>query len=91
MDTFLIILGLLGLGVILVSAYVFTVAARTYVSDQQPEDWADEADAPTQSDFVDRATEARRQQTEVQAFPITVDGEVIEQDRRGGPDRRESA
>jgi hypothetical protein len=37
MDTMLIILGTVGVTAILLSAYIFTVAARTYVSEQEAE------------------------------------------------------
>ena len=35
MDVVLIILGILGFGAIIISAYIFTVAARNYVSEDQ--------------------------------------------------------
>ena len=87
MDTVLIIIGVIGFGIVLVAVYVFTVAARNYVSEQppdQPAAPADDASAPR----VDRAERMRREQTEVQSFPITIDGEVIDSDRRDLPDRR---
>jgi len=83
MDVVLIILGVLGLGAIVISAYVFTVAARNYVSDdhnhQQP--------AAGATGLVKRSPVDRRSNRPIQ-FPLSVNGELIPEDRRQQPDRR---
>lgn len=83
MNTVLLILGVLGFGAIVISAYVFTVAARNYVSD----DLGAEDSPPLAGNYILRAQNDRRQ---VQAgpFPITVDGITIVEDRRKLSDRR---
>lgn len=88
MNTVLLILGILGVGAILIAAYVFTVAARNYVSD---------ADSPLEiiEDeggkrlYVVRSSHDRRQFTGKTQFPLTLPtGEVIAFDRRSQNDRR---
>ena len=56
MDAVLIILGIMGVGAIVVSAYVFTVAARNYVSD----DHKRYRHGPNPADFVERSPVDRR-------------------------------
>jgi hypothetical protein len=86
MDAVLIILGVLGFGAIVISTYVFTVAARTYVSDdhRKPRRHTDRA-APSQ--YVARNSTDRRNGRPV-TFPLTVNGILIASDRRSVPDRR---
>ena len=86
MDTVLIIIGVLGLGAMVIAAYVFTVAARNYVSDSSERGLPPTADAI--SALIERSEFDRRQQEAVQSFPITVNGVEIENDRRQLPDRR---
>ena len=85
MDVILITLGVLGFGAILISAYVFTVAARNYVSDdhlnQKPES------NTASNDLAERNPQDRRSNQPVQ-FPLTVQGALITEDRRQLPDRR---
>jgi hypothetical protein len=76
MDLILIVLGLLGLAAILVASYVFVVAARAYVSDD-PRDRDGTA-------WIERNKGDRRSGNPVQ-FPMTVNGLLIEADRRMGP------
>ncbi len=83
MDAVLIILGIMGLGAIVVSAYVFTVAARNYVS----EDHRRYTLGRNPVDFVERSTVDRRSGRPV-TFPLTVNGILIARDRRVLPDRR---
>ncbi len=89
MDVVLIILGILGFGAIVISAYVFTVAARNYVSDEtdlgtgEPED-------PARDGFVSRSGRDRRRRVAVQ-FPIAVNSVVITRERRQIPERRSAA
>lgn len=82
MDTVLLIIGIFGLGIVLVSAYVFTVAARTYVSDDRmaPNGVHARPQAP-------RSERDRRRGDPVK-FPLIVNGVVIHEDRRRQPDRR---
>ena len=85
MDTVLLVLGILGFGAIVVAAYVFTVAARNYVSDH--DDATKTAASSSDRIFIERNQRSRRQHGQV-VFPITVNGVVIPQDRRKAPDRR---
>lgn len=86
MNTVLLILGVLGLGAVIISAYVFTVAARNYVSDDVQ---GDENTSPTSlsSKYILRGQSDRRQLSMV-SFPITVNGITIDEDRRKLSDRR---
>ena len=89
MDVILITLGIMGLGAIVISAYVFMVAARNYVSDEHiairgnPEE-------PTPRPLVDRSPTDRRTGRTV-TFPLAVNGILISQDRRIVSDRRAAA
>jgi len=78
-DVILIILGVLGIGAILIAAYVFTVAARNYVSEEE--------ELRNGRVMVQRSHTDRRSGQTVQ-FPLTVNGVVIHEDRRKIPDRR---
>ena len=87
MDTVLLIFGVLGLGAMVIAAYVFTVSARNYVSEDRSRGSRNaEADSPS-SNHIMRSEFDRRQQ-KPQSFPITVNGVLIEDDRRTFPDRR---
>jgi hypothetical protein len=89
MDVVLVILGVLGFGAIVIAAYVFTVAARNYVSEDDLS-----GDRPpgreTTDRFVQRQPGDRRRGIPV-TFPITVKGVRIARDRRVRPDRRRAA
>jgi hypothetical protein len=86
MDVILIILGLSGLGAVVVSTYVFTVAARTYVSDDHEQLRRSSADKQPREQ-VERKPGDRRSGRPV-AFPLTVNSILIANDRRILPDRR---
>jgi hypothetical protein len=86
MDVVLIILGVLGLGAIVTSAYVFTVAARNYVSDDDRRDRQSTGEVALHS-LVARNPSDRRSGRPV-AFPLTVNGLLIANDRRTLADRR---
>jgi len=88
MDLVLIILGILGFGAIVISAYVFTVAARNYVSDEA--DLGSEPQSPARDGFVMRTGRDRRRGVAVQ-FPLTVNNVVLTRDRRQIPERRSAA
>lgn len=81
MNTALIIVGAMGFGAILVSVYVFLVAARNYVSRDGRPGRRDSAY------FVNRASADRRAAQTV-SFPLNLNGILIEEDRRSGRERR---
>lgn len=89
MDVILIILGVLGVGAIIISAYVFMVAARTYVSDEDAPYRDDSGDSSGRR-FVERSPADRRKGKPV-TFPLAVNGILIAKDRRTVPDRRAAA
>ena len=89
MDMVLIVLGVLGLGAIIISAYVFTVAARNYVSADEMRQ-RNHRVTTNGKPWVARSGKDRRSGKPVQ-FPLTVNGIVIPQDRRHLPDRRQAA
>jgi hypothetical protein len=91
MDTVLIILGVLGLGAMVIAAYVFTAAARKYVSNNNHQDRRGGAVPSENPPQISRSGTDRRQQALVQPFPITVNGVLVEEDRRHTPDRRLAA
>ena len=86
MDVLLIMLGVLGFGAVVISTYVFTVAARTYVSDDHIRYRHASPQLP-RSRVVVRNPVDRRSNRPV-TFPLTVNGILIAEDRRKLPDRR---
>ena len=89
MEIVLIVLGILGFGAIVIAAYVFTVAARNYVSDDTNVPHG-ESTAARREGFVTRDPKDRRRGVPVE-FPLTVNSVVITRDRRESPDRRAAA
>jgi hypothetical protein len=89
MDAVLVTLGVLGLGAIIISAYVFTVAARNYVSDDHSSKRNQPDGEPVP--FVDKRSGTDRRQADPVAFPLKLHGRLILEDRRVNPDRREAA
>ncbi|MCB1662762.1 MAG: hypothetical protein H6995_04160 [Pseudomonadales bacterium] len=88
MNTVLLILGILGIGAILIAAYVFTVAARNYISDSNSSLEVVEDEGQKRL-YVVRTHHDRRQFTGNTKFPITLPtGEVVRFDRRSATDRR---
>ena len=87
MDTVLIVLLVIGFAAVVIAAYVFTVAARHYVSENDPEGNG----APQVQAFgknrVSRNPVDRRSGRPV-TFPLNVNGVMIPEDRRKGGDRR---
>ena len=83
MDAILTLVGVLGLGALIISVYIFAVAARRFVSDDDYEELV------RRDDWVTRSGSDRRQNARPVLFPITVDGELITEDRRQGGDRRQ--
>jgi hypothetical protein len=90
MDTVLIVLGVLGLGAIVISAYVFMVAARNYVSAENDVNRRPNKTNSSGKPRVMRASRDRRSGRPVQ-FPLTVNGIVVPEERRHTPDRRRAA
>ncbi|MCR9105093.1 MAG: hypothetical protein NXI15_07375 [Gammaproteobacteria bacterium] len=86
MDVILITLGVLGLGAIVFSAWVFMVAARNYVSDE-PSYQRRASGRRGPHHYIDRAASDRRS-GQPATFPLMVNGILIERDRRVLPDRR---
>lgn len=84
MDTILIVLGVIGLCAVVVSAYVFTVAARHYVSDDEFEL---SGEKPGDKELTPRSPVDRRRGLPVN-FPLQVNGDLIPRDRRQIPERR---
>ncbi|MEM9253865.1 MAG: hypothetical protein AAGA91_00375 [Pseudomonadota bacterium] len=88
MDAILVAIGVLGIGAIVVSAWVFMVAARNYVSEDNGRLRRREDGSPAR-DLIERSTSDRRSGHPV-SFPLMVNGILIEKDRRVLPDRRSS-
>ena len=89
MEIVLIVLGILGFGAIVIAAYVFTVAARNYVSVDTPHPHSESTPQHRQG-FVLRDPKDRRRDPRTD-FPLTVNSVVINRDRRVLPDRRAAA
>ncbi|MHA7816415.1 MAG: hypothetical protein ACX93N_08065 [Pseudohaliea sp.] len=81
MDTILTLVSVLGLGALIISVYIFAVAARRFVTE---DDYGSEA---SRDEWVERSGRDRRQNTGPVLFPITVNGELITEDRRRGERR----
>lgn len=90
MDTVLLIIGLLGLGTMMVAAYVFTVSARNYVSEDTVVEPINSEVGPASAERIMRS-EFDRRKNSATSFPITVNGVLIEDDRRTFPERRFAA
>lgn len=88
MDVVLIILGVLGFGAIVISTYVFTVAARTYVSDDYRQTRKTTFDAQSRRLVVRDPVDRRGGR--VVTFPLTVNGLLIANDRRSTGERRQA-
>lgn len=87
METVLITLGIIGFGAIVIAAYVFTVAARTYVSTED-QHFQDQRAATREEDFVTRAPVDRRRNSVQPQFPMIINSVVVPRDRRRTPERR---
>ncbi|MEM1142054.1 MAG: hypothetical protein AAGI88_05660 [Pseudomonadota bacterium] len=83
MDAVLTGISILGLGALLISVYVFAAAARRFVSGSATYE-------PGQRiHHAPRSLTDRRQNTRPVVFPITINGELIDAERRSGIDRRQ--
>ena len=81
MDTILTLVSILGLGALIISVYIFAMAARRFVTED------DYASSAANDDWVERSGQDRRQNTRPVLFPITINGELITEDRRKGERR----
>ncbi len=92
MNTVLLILLVMGAIAIGTAAYVFTVAARNYVStDDQPSLPSAEGSTRPADYHVVRSVPERRRSGQDATFPMVVDGILVKKDRRSGRERRGSA
>ena len=89
MDVVLVILGVLGFSAIVISTYVFTVAARNYVSDDQDK-YRKMRKRAARNELIKRSPFDRRSGQPAE-FPLTVNGLLITHDRRHTSDRRKAA
>jgi hypothetical protein len=85
MDTVLIILGVLGVGAIVIATYVFTVAARNYVSDD--ENGVQNHNHSQSGKVLIKRNPVDRRSGQPVTFPLVVKGVRISHDRRHLPDR----
>ncbi len=85
MDTILLILGVLGFGAIVISIYVFMVAARNYVSNTREHEKLD--GISVEKGFIERSLSDRRRNSRLD-FPMTVNGMLIPMERRSTLERR---
>lgn len=104
MDTLLAVIAFLGLGALLIAAFVFASAARRYVGgtsaheqtleqqevevDSQGYREAAAPDPPRRRRWNRRSSYDRRRNTGPVSFPIMIDGQLIAADRRRGERRR---
>ncbi len=89
MNTVLLVLGVLGVGAILLAAYVFTVAARNYVSESGHSSRDKTDKEANQRLYIIRSNNDRRNEERKIEFPLTLQsGQIIKQDRRSSLDRR---
>ena len=86
MEALLTLVGILGLGALLISVYVFAVAARKFVSDDEKRKPQFTNASASNDQWIPRG-EDRRQNRKAVQFPIRVNGELVLHDRRKG-DRR---
>ena len=91
MDIVLIILGVLGVGAIAISAYVFTVAARNYVSEDHKKRRLTPKSSLARSRMLIPRGEKDRRSGKPVTFPLIVNGALIAKERRHQPDRRRAA
>lgn len=84
MNALLVVIAVLGLSALIISAYIFSVAARSFVSEE-----AINTDQELGArDLFPRRSSDRRKAPSPVSFPIALNGVVIPVDRRKKPDRR---
>ena len=77
MDVLLALIAVLGFTALILSVYIFSVAARSFVSDK-----VDRGDAHHAKVLMPRRIHDRRKAPPVTLFPIVINGVVIPVDRR---------
>lgn len=87
MEAILTLVGVLGLGALLISVYVFAVAARKFVSDEQKNVRQLSSQSASNDSWIPRDCQDRRQSRTRVQFPLRVEGQLVLHDRRKG-DRR---
>lgn len=87
MEAILTFVGVLGLGALLISVYVFAVAARNFVSEDESRRVQYASNRGGSSGWIPRSREDRRQNRKPVEFPIRVNGELVLHDRRRGERR----
>jgi hypothetical protein len=87
MDAVLATLGIMGFGAVAISTYVFLVAARNYVSDDNRPSRENSSEPSQPHQLVARKPTDRRGGRPV-TFPLAVNGILIASDRRTLLDRR---
>lgn len=87
MEAILTLVGVLGLGALLISVYVFAVAARKFVSDEQKNVRQLSSQSASNDSWIPRDCSDRRQNLSRVQFPLRVEGQLVLHDRRKG-DRR---
>ena len=90
METLLAVIGILGLGALLIAAWVFVRAARRYVTGEEANarNEAMNSDLSPYRDWTSRDRSDRRQTRSTPDFPMIVDGETVARERRVARDRR---
>jgi hypothetical protein len=94
MDTVLTVIGILGLGALIIAAWVFVSAAKRYVTgeDLREEMEAMKSDLSPYKHWVDRSRKDRRKDdSDSVHFPLNINGMLIKEDRRQHSDRRRAA
>jgi|SRR5690625_1897529 len=84
MNVLLAVIAVLGLITLILSVYIFAIAARSFVSGDHPEP----TDRLHTRALVPRDRTDRRKASPAVLFPIVINGVVIPVDRRKGLDRR---
>ena len=88
MEIVLITLGIIGFGAIVIAAYVFTVAARTYVSAEDQLFRDQRAASSSGEELVTRNPVDRRKNSVQPQFPMIINSVVVPRDRRRASERR---
>lgn len=83
MNVLLAVIAVLGITALILSVYIFAVAARSFVSDK-----VDVKDGHYSEGLIPRRINDRRKSPPAALFPLIINGVVIPVDRRKHPDRR---
>ena len=94
MNILLTVIGILGLGALLISTWIFAAAARRYVTGESRREKRAALDSdlsPYRRPWIERSPQDRRSSDAPVSFPLQIDDLRIEVDRRMNPDRRRAA